>query len=275
MRSKLGETLLTGFLILVPLYSAPDQGSNFAWPNGAKAAVSLSYDDALNSQLDNAIPALNSYGFRASFYLTLSSETVRMRLEEWRAAASQGHELGNHTLFHPCSASLPDREWVKPWNNLDVITVEELREHILLANTMLHAIDGREERTMTVPCGDLYATGESYLDAVKPEFVAIKARVGGVTPDMATLDPYLVEVAAPVNMSGEDLIAIVKEAAEKGTMANLTFHGIGGDYLSVSTEAHAQLLQYLAENQDIYWVDTFLNIMKYVEGENRSKQNQP
>jgi len=275
MPSKLRATILTGFLILVPLYSAADQGIKFAWPNGVKAAVSLSYDDALNSQLDNAIPALNRHGFRASFYLTLSSETVRLRLDEWRAAASQGHELGNHTLFHPCSASQPDREWVKAWNNLDVITVEELREHIVLANTMLHAIDGREERTMTAPCGDLYAAGEYYLDAVKPEFIAIKSKEGGVTPDMSTLDPYLVGAAMPVNISGEDLIAIVKEAADKGTMANLTFHGIGGDYLSVSTEAHAQLLQYLAENQDIYWVDTFLNIMKYVEGENRSKQNQP
>jgi peptidoglycan/xylan/chitin deacetylase (PgdA/CDA1 family) len=268
MTSKLRETILTGFLILMPLYSAADQVSNFAWPNGEKAAVSLSYDDALNSQLDNAIPALDRHGFRASFYLTLSSETVRLRLDEWRAAASQGHELGNHTLFHPCSASQTDREWVKPWNNLDVITVEELHEHIVLANTMLHAIDGREERTMTAPCGDLYAAGKYYLDAVKPEFIAIKARIGGVTPDMDTLDPYLVEVAAPVNLSGEDLIAMVKEAAEKGTMANLTFHGIGGDYLSVSTEAHAQLLQYLAENRDIYWVDTFLNIMKYVASEN-------
>jgi len=268
MPSKLRATILTGFLILVPLYSAADQGIKFAWPNGVKAAVSLSYDDALNSQLDNAIPALNRHGFRASFYLTLSSETVRLRLDEWRAAASQGHELGNHTLFHPCSASQPDREWVKAWNNLDVITVEELREHIVLANTMLHAIDGREERTMTAPCGDLYAAGEYYLDAVKPEFIAIKSKEGGVTPDMSTLDPYLVGAAMPVNISGEDLIAIVKEAADKGTMANLTFHGIGGDYLSVSTEAHAQLLQYLAENRDIYWVDTFLNIMKYVQSEN-------
>lgn len=28
----------------------------FAWPEGWKAAVSLAYDDALDSQLDNAIP---------------------------------------------------------------------------------------------------------------------------------------------------------------------------------------------------------------------------
>jgi hypothetical protein len=48
-------------------------------------------------------------------------------------------------------------------------------------------------------------------------------------------------------------------------MANFTFHGIGGDYLAVSDQAHAELLAYLAEHQDIYWVDTFLNIMKFVK----------
>ena len=52
----------------------------FTWPDGQKMAISLSYDDALNSQLDNAIPALNRHGLVASFYLTLASPTVRQRL---------------------------------------------------------------------------------------------------------------------------------------------------------------------------------------------------
>lgn len=242
--------------------------AGFNWPNGARAAVNLAYDDALDSQLDHALPALDRYGFKGSFYPTLSSPVVRERLDEWRAAASRGHELGNHSLFHQCSASLPDRGWVKSYHDLDEITVDEMRENIELANTMLFAIDGRSERTFTVPCGDLEAGGQSYVDAVKPFFVAIKSMAGGVTPDMKTLDPYSVGVVAPVGLTGEQLIAIAREAAEEGTMANFTFHGIGGDYLSVSTEAHEQLLKHLAANPDVYWVDTFLNIMKYVKNEN-------
>ena len=38
--------------------AAEAQAQEFSWPEGRKAAVSLSYDDALDSQLDNAIPAL-------------------------------------------------------------------------------------------------------------------------------------------------------------------------------------------------------------------------
>ena len=244
-----------------------DTKPQFQWPDGARAAVNLAYDDALDSQLDQAIPALNRYGFKGSFYLTLASDTVRLRLDDWRAAAADGHELGNHTLFHPCSASLPDREWVEPHNDLDRIGVDELRDRILLANSMLHAIDGQAERTFTAPCGDLEAAGVPYLEAIRPEFIAIKAYQGGVTPDMEKLDPWSVGVTAPVGLSGEQLIGIVKEAAEKGTMANLTFHGIGDDHLSVSGEAHEELLRFLDQNRDIYWVETFINIMKYVKAQ--------
>ena len=41
-------------------------------PNNALAAVSLSYDDPLNSQLNNAIPALDKYDLKGSFYLTMT-----------------------------------------------------------------------------------------------------------------------------------------------------------------------------------------------------------
>jgi beta-glucanase (GH16 family) len=112
----------------------------------------------------------------------------------------------------------------------------------------------------------LIAGGEYYLPAIRSEFVAIKAGGGsGIPASMRALDSWRVEVAAPVGSSGKQLIAIVEEAAAKGTMVNLTFHGIGGDYLTVSREAHDELLAYLAANKNIYWTDTFLNIMKYVK----------
>jgi peptidoglycan/xylan/chitin deacetylase (PgdA/CDA1 family) len=266
MRVKNRMVILLGLLLVSSAAGAGDRDPGFDWPGGARAAVNLAYDDALDSQLDNAIHALNRHGFKGSFYLTLASDATRLRLDEWRAAADQGHELGNHTLFHPCSASKPDREWVLPHNDLDNIPLKALLEQIRLASTMLYAIDGRRQRTFAAPCGDLHAAGDYYIDAIRPEFIAVKAGFGGVTSDMDTLDPYLVGVDAPSAVTGEQLIEVVRQAAEIGTMANFTFNGIGGDYFAVSVEAHDQLLNYLADNNDIYWVDTFLNIMRYVKG---------
>jgi peptidoglycan/xylan/chitin deacetylase (PgdA/CDA1 family) len=246
---------------------------SFHWPNGARAAVSLAYDDALDSQLDNAIPALDKYRLKGSFYLQLSNPAVAKRMAAWRAAARHGHELGNHSLFHQCSLTAPGHEWVQPHRDLDTTSVAQMRDQVAVANTMLAAIDGKRERTYTVPCGDVMAGGAggaSYLAAIAPEFVAIKAGGGdAVTASMTTLDPYAVTVLAPVGLSGKELIALVQQAAAKGTMVNFTFHGIGGDYLTTSSAAHAELVKYLADNRKIYWTDTFLNIMTYVKKQHR------
>ena len=72
-----------------------------AWPNGARGAGSLTYDDGLNSQLDNAVPELDRRGLKATFFLTEAN--AHWRLAEWEALAREGHEIANHTMSHPCA----------------------------------------------------------------------------------------------------------------------------------------------------------------------------
>jgi len=263
MKSAAGVGAWAIALALAAPAALADAG-DFSWPDGRKAAVSLAYDDALDSQLDHAIPALDRHGLRGSFYLQLSREPVQRRMAEWRAAARNGHELGNHSLFHQCSASKPDRAWVEPQRDLDTTTAAQMRDQVVLANSMLYAMDGATERTYTVPCGDTMASDGDYVATLGDQFVAIKVIGGAVVPNMRTLDPLAVPVDAPVGVSGAQLIAQVEEAARRGTMVNFTFHGIGGDYLTVSSEAHAQLLAYLDARRDIYWTDTFVNLMRWV-----------
>ncbi|MES3023527.1 MAG: polysaccharide deacetylase family protein [Pseudomonadota bacterium] len=259
---------------LSPAHAA-DHAPAFAWPHGQRAAISLAYDDALASQLDHAIPALNKYGLKATFYLTLASPTIEQRLPEWRAAAANGHELANHTLFHQCARARPGREWVGPDHDLDRMSVAHMSEQVALANTMLYAIDGKRERTFTAPCIDREAGGKNYIDAIKGKFVAIKLNGGGVVADMDKLDPYAVGVEFPAGVSGRQLIDVAKRAAAQGTMANFTFHGIGGGQGAVSVEAHEALLAYLAAHPHIYWVDTFINEMKYVKQHQAAPERRP
>lgn len=265
-------TLLLGVAVILLAAPAEAAGATprFPWPHGARAAISLAYDDALDSQLDIAIPALNRAALRASFYLQLSNPSVDKRMAAWRAVARRGHELGNHTLFHQCSSARPERAWVVAHRNLETTTVAQVKDQALLANTMLHAIDGRRERTFTAPCGDLQAGGQDYLPAIAGAFVAIKAGAGsGVAESMWTLDAHAVPVLAPVGLTGKQLIAIVKEAGAKGTMASFTFHGIGGDYLATSSDAHRELLTFLATHRKEYWTATFIDIMQHVKAQRR------
>ncbi|WNC71540.1 polysaccharide deacetylase family protein [Thalassotalea psychrophila] len=259
--SKLYVLMFVASAMALPTFAT----EQFIWPNNTKAAISLSYDDALNSQLDNAIPALNSLNLKGSFYLTLNSPTVDERLEEWRKAAKQGHELGNHSINHACSGSLPGRDWVASHNDLDNKTFKEIIQEIKTANSFLKAIDGESIRTFTVPCTDQQVENKNYVHALKDTFVGIKSQVGNIPENINAFDVMDAPVWAPTGNSGAELIAYAKQAVTHGTIANFTFHGIGGDHLSVSTKAHQELLSYLADNQDIYWVDTYRNISLHIK----------
>ena len=249
------STFVLGALFLA-IAPAQSEDENF-WPGEIRTAVSLSYDDALDSQLDHAAPTLEEFDIRASFYLTLSAAAVRDRLDEWRDLAEVGHELGNHTIYHACSGSLPDRDWVIPLNDLDNRSLEEIRLEVITANAFLRAIDGETERTFTPPCDDLIVEGESYLPLVAEHFVAIKGQNNGMAADLTPL--YI-----PAGESGRELIDYVKNNTKDGMLLNILFHGVGGDHLSVSAKAHEELLQFLAENRETYWTDTYINIMTYV-----------
>ena len=238
------------------------QAAPFVWPNGAQAAVSLGYDDALDSQLDHVVPALNQRGLHASFYIPINGPTLPGRQNEWKAAAAAGHELGNHSLFHSCSAKGPGREWVLPHRDLDRQMAAAVQEQVIAANTWLQSLDGKTRRTFTPPCLDLQAGGQDFVAALKPHFVAYRAAGPGLVTDTAQLDPYAMPVYFVEGMSGEQLIALVEKAAAQHALVSLLFHGVGAEHLSVTREAHDQLLDHLAKNKARFWTDSFVNIME-------------
>ncbi len=234
----------------------------FQWQDGIKAAVCLTYDDGLDCHLDVAAPALEKYGMRGTFYCTGNSPSLFARTVEWRAMASRGHELGNHTLFHPCHGDKFD--WVKPEQDLNGYSVEQLLDELRTANTLLKAIDGLERRTFAYTCTNHTINGVSFIDSLRNLFTA--ARGGGPVPNsMEGIDPYYMPSWGVVDPTGDELIAYVKEALSKGTMAVFMFHSVGGGYLNVSAEAHERLLEYLDQNRVLIWTDTFLHVMEYVK----------
>lgn len=255
-------------VVLVSLSSQADTitaantvDDTFTWPGGSKLAVSLSYDDALNSQLDNVVPALDKYHFKGSFYVVVNSPVMNSRLDEWRAVASSGHELGNHSVYHPCRGSLPNRDWVAAHHDLDHYSVTQMIEELNVANTFLKAIDGQSERTYTVPCGDTVIgadsqSSEQYLSQLHDLFTAVKGQGD---------DARFSLILYPEGQNGKTLIDYIRNIPADTLLVNIIFHGVGGDYLSVSSEAHAELLTFLADNRDTYYVDSYINLMKYVE----------
>ena len=82
--------LLINFILIV---NASAQTDN-PW-HGKKCAVVLTYDDGLNIDLTNVIPALDSVGLKGTFYISDYFNGLNAQINKWRSAAAEGHELGN------------------------------------------------------------------------------------------------------------------------------------------------------------------------------------
>lgn len=241
------------------------QTENRNW-NGKKCAVVLTYDDALNIHLDKVIPMLNSYQFRGTFYLIGSSPVVSERIEEWRTVAKQGHELGNHTLNHPCDGNLPGRDFVTSETNLSKYTVARAVKETRITNTLLKAIDGKNERTFAYPCGDLTIKDTLYYNFLKNDFAAARGVSSGYL-NMKEVDFSNVNSFFQNESTAEQMIAQVEEAEKKGSFIVFLFHGVGGEHpLNVDLEEHRKLLEYLKKRKKDIWVAPMIDLVKYIRG---------
>jgi len=253
---------LTLLFLLISFIAQAQQ--KISWPNHKKAVIILTYDDALDSQLNNAVPLLDSLDLKATFFLTgaINSATI----PRWKAVASKGHELANHTIYHPCLSTTDEQN---PFNYAERYTVYGIIREIYTMNSFLFAVDNKMSRTYAYPCTETKVGGVSYVDSLRRSGLVKYARAGGdadaVITDFKKFDPMLVpSYGLEDNSTGAQLIAFVKKVQQSGGMGIFMFHGIGGDYITTPTASHKELLQYLDKNRSDIWVTTFQQAMDYV-----------
>jgi peptidoglycan-N-acetylglucosamine deacetylase len=234
------------------------------WQN-KKCVVVLTYDDALNVHLDNVVPILDSLGFKGTFYLSGFFPGFRERVNDWKSVAKEGHELGNHTLYHPCEGKAPGREWVKPDYDLNTYTIQRIVDEIKMANTLLEALDGKTKRTFAYPCGDMKAGDSSYVDKIKEYFAGARG-VEGKMQKISEVDLYDIGCYAINGQSGEELITLVKKAINNNALLVFLFHGVGGEHsLNVSLDAHSKLMRFLKQNEKDIWVAPLIDVAEYIK----------
>jgi peptidoglycan/xylan/chitin deacetylase (PgdA/CDA1 family) len=249
-------------LICLAALSGRAQEAN-VW-NHKQCAVVLTYDDAINADLDNALPALDSLGLKATFYLIGSSPVVANRMEQWREAARHGHELGNHSLYHPCDGSLPGRSFVQADYDLSRYTVTRAVNEIRMNNVLLNAVDGRTKRTFAYPCGDLTVGDSFFYAGLRKDFAAAR----GVRPAMDSIGKVNldnVDCYAINGQTADQMIALVKEAMRTRTLLVFLFHGVGGGHnINVGLNEHSLLLHFLKDHEREIWIAPMAEVAEYI-----------
>jgi len=258
---------LLPILLLVAGSSTSAQTAS-AW-NNKRCAVVLTYDDAIDIDLDHVIPALDSFGFKGTFYLIGSSPVLNRRMNEWRKAAQEGHELGNHALFHPCDGSKPGRGFVTPDNDLSKYTLSRAVNEIRLNNTLLKAIDGKDRRTFAYPCGDRTISDSLFYKGLRNDFAGAR----GVSPGLQTAAEVDLDNIDCYSINGQSaayMIDLVKKAMQSHTLLVFLFHGVGGGHnINVGLDDHSQLLHFLQQHEKEIWIAPMVQVADYIRSANR------
>ena len=235
--------------------------SDFTWPDGASAAVSITYDDAVPTQR-RAAAELSRHGLCGTFFLTGTSDDLKKQRSEWRALIGQGHELASHTMHHPCDCR---HDWVPRGFTTQDYDLPRMARELDQTLELLATLGAPAPYTFAYPCGEtrIGKSPVSYEPLVDERFLAargVESRIADPARDALALVP-----AIDGARSGAELVELVERAVAQRGWLVLLFHGVGGDHLPVEGAAHAALLQHLAQRRDKVWTGTFGAVATHVQ----------
>nr|WP_294941197.1 polysaccharide deacetylase family protein [uncultured Mucilaginibacter sp.] len=230
------------------------------WFGNKKAAVSLTFDDGIPGQYAVAIPLLDKYGFKGTFFMSVS--IVNSQHISWdiiNKAAVAGHEIANHALTHPHFPKMP----------LDSVAWECAE-----SNKQMDALlPAQKMITHAYPFGE--GGGNTEKDKAIRKTVAlyfIGARATQNKPysyntynfaktndDYYNVNSQMITDSASMANFGK----YIDETIAVGGWFCPTYHGIEDGWIITPGKVFAQHLIELDKRKDSVWIAPFKNVIQY------------
>ena len=246
--------------------------NSFHWPEGYRAAVSLSFDDARESQLDVGAPVLAETRTKVTFYLTAAN--LGKRADDWKKAAAAGHELGNHSMVHPCSGNF---EWSRT-HALEDMSLDRMRQELTEANRAIETATGARPVTFAYPCGQTFVGRgrgvQSYVPLISELFLSGRLWLSEAPNDPGYADLAQLAGYPMDDVEFDELEPAVRSAIDRGQWLVLAGHDIGstpGKQVTRVSMLRA-LTRYLQQRDRLVWVDTIGAVAAHVQ---RSRRRVP
>lgn len=219
------------------------------------------------THLDSVGPILKKHGLHATFFVSTGSEAWGKRIREWQQLAAEGNEIGGHTVKHPC---LLERIEPHAQDYTPQMMEAEIRDG---AEAILREIRGTHGLTFAYTCGNLSfgppadqaRNAALYQRYVSEHFFA--ARTYGWVSTVAPDELSVLTVPDLGFTAGQDfrgLLAMADSALRNHRWGVYTFHGVGGEWLSVTSDALDELARYLAGHPE-FWTATFGDVIRYIQ----------
>ncbi|MFB3905282.1 MAG: D-alanyl-D-alanine dipeptidase [Acidobacteriota bacterium] len=251
----------------VQYQAAKDAGQGgpvWHWPEGKRGAVSLSFDDARPSQVDSGVPLLDRYHVRATFFV--SPDRLADRLEVWKRAVAGGHEIGNHSLVHPCSGNFP---WARH-KALENYTLEQMRAELAAANQRIRETLGVVPTSFAYPCGQTFVGRgtnlKSYVPLVAETFKASRLWLGESSNDPSFCDMAQILSVPSDDVDFDHLKPTIEQAMKNGQWLVLAGHDIAesGPRQVTRLKMLEELCRYVSDPRNGIWIDTIDRVASYI-----------
>ncbi len=242
---------------------APAVEDEFQWPQGREMALSLTFDDARISQTDIGVPLLDRHGVKATFYV--SPGNLLLRAEDWKKASLNGHDVGNHSILHPCTGNFA---WSRN-KALEDYTLDKMRIELDSASRLIEKVVGVNPVSFAFPCGQKFVgrglEARSYVPLIAEMF-----ETGRGWLDEGPNNPSFCDFSQLMGMeldgkSFSQIKDLIESARKQGYWLILAGHEINEKGFQTSMVSTIDsLCSYAADPANKIWIDNVRNIASYI-----------
>jgi peptidoglycan-N-acetylglucosamine deacetylase len=240
-----------------------------AWPDGHRAALSISFDDARASQVRVGLDLVARLDISITFYVLPGGVDLDRR--GWRDAVGAGHEIGNHTARHPCSANF---DWTRHYA-IEDLTIGDMAAEIRDADGWITQTLGVETSTFAYPCGHTTVgrgrDAQSFVPVVAERFLA-----GRTFNDVAVNSPMHCDLAQVKAMCSDGLVFEQLRPVLETTLEAGAWLVLGGHEIGPSPDAETTLEATLAAvvewcRAEQVWIHTVAGVAEHVHALQQSE----
>jgi len=236
----------------------------FIWPDGKKMALSLTFDDARFSQIDTGIPLLDKYGVKATFYVSPGS--MIRQSDKWRMAVLNGHDIGNHSLLHPCSGNFT---WSRS-RALEDYTLDKIVTELDSASKLIKERLGIHPVSFAYPCGQTFIgrgiNVQSYVPVIALLFESGRGWLNEAPNDPAFCDLSQLNATELDGKSFEQVMRYIETAQANGHWLILAGHEMNEEGFQTSQlKTIESICKYAADPVNGIWIDNVHKIASYIK----------
>jgi len=221
------------------------------WPGFKQGAVSFTFDDNCANQLSIVMPMFDQFDFKMTFYSVINWGPNWSALQ---AAASNGHEVGSHTVSHANLGSLTDNQQITELKN----SQDVINSHIISQKCLTIAYPNCVEGNPDI-CSQYYIAARGcsgqIVPKTPPDFMNISSFVCGSQGSVQRASDFENSINAAVSSNGWVVFLIHAIDNESG-------------YSPTNSAEIKIALEYLNQNKEKIWESTFGNVVRYIKERN-------